>query len=264
MKRKYMVKSFVYFLCVSFLLMVNGFHSMIAEANQNAIPIGQMISRGGVKFEIKGNAWEKVETPFPVFEGMKVRTEKGEAVLAIAEKTRIEVGPDSLFYFDQRDQFDLLQGKINFRIQPEVHLKFKVGDLWISKSYPLQAGKTSSAVVPGDKGALGSITIHSNGSIAVKSVQGPLYVRNQDGKVLASLSSGESITIPSVRTGTTHTQMAQRDVADLERLSETGSGEFLGLSTWAWVGIGAAVVFTAAVVAIIASKGEDHERPVCP
>jgi hypothetical protein len=264
MKKKCILKAFIYFLCVSFLLMVNGFHGMVAQANQNAIPIGQMISHGGVKFEIKGNAWEKVETTFPVFEGMKVRTEKGEAVLAIAEKTRIEVGPDSLFYFDQRDQFYLLQGKINFRIQPDVQLRFKVGNLWISKSYPLQAGKTSSAVVPEDKGALGSIMIHSNGSVAVKSVQGPLYVRNQDGKVLAFLSSGESITIPSVRTGTTHTQMAQRDVAGLEKLSETGSGEFLGLSTWAWVGIGAAAVIAATIIAIVASKDEDHERPVCP
>jgi hypothetical protein len=70
---------------------MNEFPKIIAEANQN-IPVGQMVSRGGVKFEVRKNSWEKVETPFPVFEGMKIRTEKGEAVLALSEKTRIEMG----------------------------------------------------------------------------------------------------------------------------------------------------------------------------
>jgi hypothetical protein len=186
-------------------------------------------------------------------------------VLVIAEKSRVEVGSDSLFYFDQRDQFNLLQGKINFRIQPGAQVRFKVGDLSISKSHPLQAARVPPANLPKDNESLGSIMIHSSGSVTVKSIQGPpLHVRNQEGKVLASLSSGESITMPSVRTGTTRTQMAQRDVAGLERRSETGSGEFLGLSTWAWVGIGAAVVAVVAIVAIVASDDDDHERPICP
>jgi hypothetical protein len=223
-----------------------------------------MISRGGVKSEIRENAWEKVETPFPIFEGMKIRTEKGEAVLVIAEKSRIEAGSDSLFYFDQRDQFNLLQGKINFRIQSGAHVRFKVGDLSISKSHPLQAARVPSANLPKDNESLGSIMIHSNGSVTVKNVRGPLHIRNQAGTVLASLSSRESITIPSISTSTTPTQMAQRDVAGLEKLSDTGSGEFLGLSTWAWVGIGAAVVLAAAIIAIVASDDDDHEAPVCP
>lgn len=266
MKRKCILKAFVYFLCVSFLLMVNGFHRMVSEANQKTVPVAQMVSRGGVKFEVRENVWEKVENPFPVFEGMKIRTEKGEGVLAIAGKTKIEVLSDSLFCFNQRDQFDLLRGKVNFRIEPDVHLKLKVGDLWVSKPYPLQASKTSSAALPEDEGSLGSIMIHSGGSVTLKSVWGRLEVRNQEGGVLASLSSGGSITIPSVRTGITHTQTAQRDVAELEIMPETDSWEFLGLSTWTWLGVGLAAGVVAAIVAIIVSQGGDDDdgRPVCP
>src|SRR4030043_195170 len=189
MKKGLIFKMFVYFLSVSFLLLMNEFPKMIAEANQN-IPVGQMVSRGGVKFEVKENSWEKVETPFPIFEGMRIRTEKGEAVLALAGKTRIEIGSDSLFYFDQRDQFNLLQGKINFRIQPDGQLGFKVGNLWINKSYPLQSAKGSSVVLTKDKEFAGSILVHSRGSVTVKTIQGSISVTNQEGTVLASLSAG--------------------------------------------------------------------------
>ena len=44
---------------------------------------------------------------------------------------------------------------------------------------------------------MGSISIHSNGSVTVKSVQGDLSVLNEDRVVLAGLSSKDSITIPS-------------------------------------------------------------------
>jgi hypothetical protein len=198
MKKGLIFKMFVYFLSVSFLLLMNEFPRMIGEANQKTIPVAQMISRGRVKFEVSKNSWEKVESPFPVFEGMKIRTEKGEAVLALAEKTRIEIGSDSLFYFDQRDQFNLLQGKINFRIQPDVQLRFKVGSLWINKSYPLQSAKGPPVGLTKDKEFTGSILMHPKGSVTVKTIQGSISVTNGDGALLASLSTGESITLPSV------------------------------------------------------------------
>jgi hypothetical protein len=264
MKKGLIFKMFVYFLSVSFLLLMNEFPRMIAEANQN-IPVGQMISRGGVKFEVNENAWEKVETPFPIFEGMKIRTEKGEAVLALAEKTRIEIGSDSLFYFDQRDQFHLLQGKVSFRIQPDVQLRFKVGNLWISKSYPLQTAKGPSVVLTKDKEFAGSILTHSKGSVTVKSIQGPLYVTNQDHVVMASLSSGESITLPSVvASSKSPTMMANAEPKWTEGpVEEEG---FLGLSTWAWVGIGLGVAAIAGIAIGVSSGGGDgdHEAPACP
>ncbi len=255
---------FVYFLSVSFLLLMNEFPRIIAEANQN-IPVGQMVSRGGVKFEVGKNSWEKVETPFPVFEGMRIRTEKGEAVLALAEKTRIEIGSDSFFCFDQSDQFNLLEGKINFRIQPDFPLRFKVGNLWISKSYPLQTAKGSSVALAKDKEFAGSILMHSKGSVTVRSTQGPLYVTNQEGTVVAALSAGESITLPSVVAGSKPTIMA----ANAEPKSTKGPLEENLLSQWeTWFGIVAAVAVVAVTAGVIIwaanEDDDDHKAPVCP
>lgn len=263
MKKGLIFKMSVYFLSVSFLLLMNEFPKIIAEANQN-IPIGQMVSRGGVKFEVSKNSWEKVETPFPIFEGMKIRTEKGKAVLALADRTRIEVDSDSSFYFDQRDRFHLLQGKINFRIQPDVPLRFKVGNLWISKSYPLQTAEGSSVALTKDKDFAGSILTHSQGSVTVRSIQGPFYVTNQDGTVLTSLSTGESITLPSVLAASKPAIMA----ANAEPKWTEGPLEEGVLSSWeTWVGIVAAVAIvgvTAGVVIWAANRDEDEEKPVCP
>jgi hypothetical protein len=264
MKKGLIFRMFVYFLSVSFLLLMNEFPKIIAEANQN-IPVGQMVSRGGVKFEVSKNSWEKVETPFPVFEGMKIRTEKGEAVLALAEKTRIEIGSDSFFYFDQSDQFNLLQGRINFRIQPDFPLRFKVGNLWISKSYPLQTAKGSSVALTKDKEFAGSILMHSKGSVTVRSTQGPLYVTNQEGTVLASLSAGESITLPSVVAASKPTIMA----ANAEpKWTEQPLEEGL-LSRWeTWFGIVAAVALVGVTAGVLIWAGpwhdDDDEVPICP
>jgi hypothetical protein len=198
---------------------------------------------------------------------MKIRTEKGEAVLALAEKTRIEIGSDSLFYFDQRDQFNLLQGKVSFRIQPDVQLRFKVGNLWINKSYPLQSAKGSSVALTKDKEFEGSILMHSKGSVTVKSIQGLLYVTNQDHVVMASLSAGESITLPSVvASSKSPTMMANANPEGTEGAAPAEEG-FLGLSTWTWMGIAAAVVIVGVTVGVVvwaASRDEDHEAPVCP
>jgi len=262
MKKGFILKVFVYLLSVSFLLLMNEFPRMIAEANQKAIPIAQMVSRGGVKFEVKENSWEKVETPFPVFEGMKIKTEKGGAVLALADRTRIEVDSDSLFCFDQRDQFNLLQGKINFRIQPDVPLRFKVGNLWISKSYVLRTSKSPSAVLTKEKESVGSILTHRNGSVTVKSIQGPISVTSEEGAVLASLSSGESITFPSViASPKSPERLAQAKPEWTEGpIEEEG---FLGLSGWDWVAIGVDIAAIAAFFIGVAAS-EDHERPICP
>ena len=264
MKTGKKLKGFIYFLCVSFLLLVNRPPDLQAGGKNGERPVGEMISKGEVRFEVKENLWEKVETPFPIFEGMKIRTEKGGAALALAEKTRLEIGPNSLFCFDQRDQFNLLQGKISFKIQPDVQLRFKVGNLWIVKSYPLQTSRASSVGLSEGEEFMGSIFFHSKGSVTVKSLQGSLYVMNQDRVVLAGLSTRESITIPSIAVGSPPIRTAQRDVLGSEKLTETESEEFLGLSTWSWVGIGLAVAGVAGIVIAIAASDDDHETAVCP
>ena len=266
MKKGLIFKMFVYFLAVSCLLLMNEFTRMIAEANQT-IPVGRMVSHGGVKFQVKENSWEKVETPFPVFEGMKIRTENGEAVLALAQKTRIEVGSDSVFYFDQRDQFNLLQGKVSFRVQPDVPLRFKAGSLWVNNSYPLQSAKGSSVVLTKDKGFAGSILMHSKGSVTVKSIQGSLSVTDSNGALVASLLTGESITLPSVvASSKSPTLMANANPEGTGGAAPAAGEGFLGLSTWTWVGIADVAAFTGAAIAVSTSgRGADRGvAPVCP
>jgi len=223
-----------------------------------------MISRGGVNFEVKENSWEEVEIPFPIFEGMRIRTEKEEAVLALAEKTRIEIGSHSLFYFDQGDQFNLLRGKINFTIQPDVQLRFKVGSLWINKAYPLQSAKGPSVALAKDKEFTGSILMHPTGSVTVKTIQGSASVTNGDGTLLASLSTGESITLPSVVVSSKSPTM----MANAEPKRTEGPLEEEGFTWRTWLGIAAAVVIvgvTAGVVVWAAGRDDhDHEAPVCP
>jgi hypothetical protein len=61
-------KAFVYFLSVSFLLMMNGFPGAIAQAKEIGLPIGEMVSRGEVKFEVRDKVWKNVDlSHFPIF-----------------------------------------------------------------------------------------------------------------------------------------------------------------------------------------------------
>ena len=86
MRNRLSLKVLVYFLCVSFLVMMNGFQGMMTEAKEKSLPIGQMTSKGEVKFEAKENTWETAEpSAFPLFQGTKVKTEKGVAVILLPE-----------------------------------------------------------------------------------------------------------------------------------------------------------------------------------
>jgi hypothetical protein len=112
---------------------------------------------------------------------------------------------------------------------------------------------------------MGSISIHSNGSVTVKSIQGNLSMVNQDHVVLAGLSSKDSITIPSVTVGKTPRVMVAQ--AGMTGTTSEESEGFLGISTWGWVGIviGSAVI-AGVVIAATAHKGGGgiDYVPVCP
>lgn len=195
-------KMFIYFLCISFLLMMNGFPIIEVNAKPNMIPIGEMVSRGEVKFEARQNVWKEVESSyFPIFQGTKIKTEKGVAIITLSSNSQIEVGSNSLFSFDQNDQFILYQGSIDFRIPYASEINFKAGNLSIIKSRVLEATKGPSIITQKTQETIGSILIHSNGSVTVKSVQGNLSILNQDHVVLAALTSKDSVTIPSITVG---------------------------------------------------------------
>jgi hypothetical protein len=270
-----MRKIFVYFLCVSLLLLTSGFHTTVGEAKEIGRPIGEMISRGEVKFESRENVWKNVEpSSFPVFQGVKIKTEKGASLITLENNRQIEVGQNSLFSFDRNDQMHLRQGTINFRFPSTAELSIKVGDLTVSKYRSLQASKNPSTISPKSEDTVGSILVHPNGSLTVRSIQGPLFVVNQDRVVLAALSSKDTVTIPSVAAkGPSRVMVAQAGETTSGPEGETG--KFLGIGTWGWVAIIGGVVVIAVIAAVLASQGGGHHEaaaaapapapaPVCP
>jgi hypothetical protein len=266
MEKKLFYKVFVYFLSVSFFFLMSGFNSLMVEAKEVSFPIGEMVSKGAVKFEARQNVWKDVEpSHFPIFQGTKIKTEKGMAVIILRNNSQIEVSPDSLCFFDQDSRLILSRGNIEFRIPYTSEISFRVGNISISKSRTLEAAKTPSAVSLKNEETMGSISIHSNGSVTVKSVQGNLSMVNQDRVVLAGLSSKDSITIPSVTVGKTPRVMVAQ--AGLTGATSEESEGFLGIPTWGWIGIaiGSAVI-AGVVIAAASHKGGGHHDYVaaCP
>ena len=266
MRRGFAFKALVYFLCVSFLLLANGFHTMIAEAKEIGRPLGEMVSRGDVKFESRKAVWKPVElSQFPIFQGVKIKTEKGASLITLENNSQINVGENSLLAFDRNDQLHLTQGAINFRLPATAQLSFKVGDFTVIPSTSLQASKNPSAVPPDSEATIGSVSVHSNGAITVKSLQGSLSVVNQERVVLAALSSKDAVTLPSVTVkGPPKVMVAQAGDTKAPG-AEAEPWEFLGLTTWWWVGITVVAVGVIAGVAIAAGGGGGGggSGPIC-
>jgi hypothetical protein len=211
------------------------------------------------EFEARKNAWKKVEPAlFPVFQGVKIKTEKGEALIVLANNIRVQVGQDSLFSFQEANQLHLLQGEVSFHMPSGTGMSFRVGHLSVGKPHRLQAAK-SPMVSPTSEEAVGSITLHTNGAVTVKSFRGPLSVQDQYRVVLAALSRGESVTIPSVTTlGKEGIMIAQGDPTQRSETLETPPDESFWerLEPWqrwllAALGLGA----SAAGVAALADSG---------
>lgn len=258
-----MKKTLIYFLCVSFLLMMGQFHSMIAEAKEKVLPVGEMVSKGVVKFEGNGNVWRNVESSlFPVFPGMKIKTEKGNAAIVFSDGSQIEISPNSLFSVIQTGQIQLSQGSIEFRILSDSELNFKVGNLSVLKSRTLQASRTTTAAAPKSEETIGSISVHSNGAVTIKNIQGNLSVLDENRVLLAGLSSKDSVTLPSTTVKTSPRTMTAQ-VGQTTGGTAATTGEFLGLSTWAWVGVALAAVVATGVVIAVAHDDDDDRVPIC-
>jgi len=262
-----MRKTFVYLLCVSFLLLTSGFHTTLTEGKEINRPIGEMISRGEVKFESRENVWKNVEpSQFPVFQGVKIKVEKGASVITLQDNSQIEVGQHSLLSFDRNDQMHLTQGTVDFRLPPTAELSFKVGNLTVIQSKSLQASKNPSAVFPKSEATIGSISMHPNGSITVKSLRGSLSIVNQERVVLAALSSKDTVTIPSV-TVKSPSKVMVAQAGETTSGPEDETKKFLGISTWGWIGIIGGAGAVAAIVAVAAGGGGGGGHggvPICP
>ena len=266
MTKEILYKIFIYFLCFSFLLLTAEFPKISAEAREGGLPIGEMISRGEVKFEARENTWKRVEPfHFPIFQGVRIKTEKGIALIVLTNENQIEVGQNSLFSFPQNDHLHLFQGKISFRIPARADMSFRVGNLSISKALPLQVTK-SSLIAASSNETVGSIALHPNGAATVKSIQGPLSIQNQESLVLAAISSKESVTIPSVTvSGDQRQVVAQVGDYDQYPTGEAITEELLGLSYWTWLFIGlAAVAAVGGGITYAATRDGDDDDFILP
>jgi len=259
-----MKKLFIYFLCVSFLLMTGQVHWIIAEAKENASPVGEMVSKGTVKFEVRENVWKKVESSlFPIFKGTRVKTEKGHAILTFPDNGRIEANSESVFSFDQKGRLILTEGSIRFHLPITSDVNFKIGNLSIIKAHTLQAARGTSISSSTESLVAGTLSIHPNGSVTVKTHEGKLNVLNQANVLLAAIPKNESVTIPSVTvTGPSRVMVAQAGETATATTGTTGT--FLGITTWGWVGIIAAAAAVTGIAIGVAGDDDDDRIPVCP
>jgi hypothetical protein len=249
MKIGFALKAWVYFLCVSFLLLSSGFHPMVAKAKEISSPAGDMLSPGDAMFESRGGVWKNVEViEFPIFLGVRIKTVESPSLVTLQGNRQIDVGRCSLFSFDRNDQMQLIRGNIEFRLPLTTELSFKVGELTVT-SKPVEA-------------TIGFISVHSNGAVTVRCFQGFLSVSNQDRVVLASLSPEDKVTFPPTIVKGPKVMVAQGDEKTCEDDDE--GKRFLGIPWWIW-GAGG-VVLAAAIVTIAVSSGGHggSHGPVCP
>ena len=274
--KKFECEKFIYFLCFSFLFSMSGFPKMVSEAKELTFPIGQVVAKGGMKYEAKEKLWKNVESShFPIFQKGKIKTEKGQGLITLANNCQIEIGQYTGLSFDQVDRLLLSQGKVNFRIPSETEMTFKVGNLSVTKSRVLQAAKEPTVVSPKSEETIGSISLHPSGSVTVKSVQGSLSILDQDRVHLAALSSRGSITIPSaMASGKSRTMVAQagevKEVKVEQRIPGDEEWEYLGLNAVEWIAVGYAAALVGVLAYVFWPKG-DKERvdpavqvPLCP
>jgi hypothetical protein len=275
-RKRFTGKAIVCLLSLGHYILICGFPAVVTEAREVGFPIGEMVSRGGVKFAAKENLWKTVESShFPVFQGGKIKTEKGVSVVTLTNNCRVEVGQNSILSFKRNDQLHLSQGRINFRIPPETEVAFKVRSLSVTKSRPLQAARVP--VVPTkSEGAIGSIVLHQNGSVTITSVKGPISVLDDDYVVLAALSSKQSVTIPSaMASGKEKIRVAQAGEGKAKETERDGSSvaawdsdewQYLGLSAEQWITYGYGIIGILGLL-IYALQPDDPDygaRPLCP
>ena len=265
MKKRTVLKVFVYFLCASFLLLMNDFPRILATAADKGFPIGEMVSKGEVSFEARENVWKKVEpSHFPVFQGTKIKTERGTSILALKDNCQVEVGQNSLFTFDQNSRLHLLKGSIDFRIPAAASLEFKIGNILVSPSGSLQASKSPSVPLPKIEEAIGSILIHANGAVTVKSLKGSLSILSQDGVVLAALSPTDSVTVPSATVKNPSPVMVAQATQTAGQVESKEKGR---IPAWVWIGGGLALAGAAAGLGIyLYNEHHEHHRHllICP
>jgi hypothetical protein len=273
MKKKFLYEKFTYFLCFSFLVSLSGFPRMVSEAKEIALPIGQVVAKGDVKYEAKEKIWKNIESSqFPIFQKGKIRTETGKGMITLANHCRLEIDQYTDLSFDHVDRLLLSQGRISFGIPSETEMTFKVGNLSVTKARALEAAKKPMAAPSKSEKTIGSISLHSNGSVTVKSLQGSLSILNEDCDVLAALSSKESITIPStMASAKPRIMVAQageiKEVKGEQKSAGDDEWRYLGLNAIEWIAVGYAAALVGVLTYVFWPEGDKDrvdQDPLCP
>jgi len=161
------------------------------------LPVGTVISQGNVKMEVKDKVWRTLESPYaPILKGKKIKIENETVRISLSNNSLIEVNPKSLLSFEHEGQLNLFEGGIHFKIPAAAQMNFKIGALSVMKPHPLTAQKGLAAVPIREEETGGSLLLHQDGSLTVRSVQGSLSILDRENRVLATTSSNRPITIP--------------------------------------------------------------------
>jgi hypothetical protein len=272
--RRFMGNKMILFLCFTFFLAVSGFSGGRIHAKDARFPIGEMISKGGVKFESKEKVWKDIDSShFPIFEKGKIRTQQGTGIVTLTNNCHVEIAPNSVISFEQLDRLLLTQGRVNFRVPSGREMTIKIGSITVTKPRIQQASKGTTIIPNRNEETIGSITVHSNGSVTIGNLKGSLSIVDQDRVVIAALSSKESITIPSVMaTGRSNKMVAQAgEVKGSAKAAQNVIDQewtYLGLNAIEWISVGYAKALVGGLIYLFWPEG-DKERsveqaPMCP
>jgi hypothetical protein len=263
-------KCFTCFVCFFFLIFMGGFSSLSAESKGRTLPIGEMISWGNVKLQVGENILKNVESSaFPIFPGMKIKTEKGAAAISLGDQNQIEVGSNSTLILEGKDQIRLAKGRIDFRIAPHRALSLHAGNFIMVRTPDLQADK-NPASVPKSEEALGSLTIHPNGGVTIQANQGHLTLLNQERIVLAAISPKESVTVPAAiaeksfkgeKSPVKIAQVGEEEPSAAPEKAPTSEG--WSTTTWVAIGVGGALL-VGGIVALAGGGGGGGDSSSTP
>ena len=192
-------KGFICFLCMVSFFMGSGVQELWSASEENP-PIGEMVWKGNVSVAKQEERWGRMkERPFPIFKGSKVRTECGMATVTLTNDYQIVVLPYSQVVFPDLEQVIFKEGEVNFRVPTASRTRLSVESLGTVNSFYLDDSKIGSPQPPDKKESLGTVHLSSGGSLTLRNRQGSIFVIDQDRKVVASLSSGESVRIPPAK-----------------------------------------------------------------
>jgi hypothetical protein len=276
--KRFMDKKFPIFLSMTFFLTMSGLPGVTPYAKDVKFPIGDIVAKGAVRFEARDKVWKSIESSrFPIFERGKIKTEQETGIVTLTNKCRIEIDQNSTVSFEQMDRLYLSQGRVNFRIPSGNEMRVKVGGLTVKKPRIEQASAGATIVPVRNKDTIGSITLHSNGSVTIRNLQGSLSILNPDHVVIAALSSKESITIPSTMvSGKSNMMVAQAGEVRQSRTEVQNvldqEWTYLGLNAIEWIAVGYAAALVGGLLYAFWPEGDKSESgatavvppPVCP